>query len=86
MVTQDTEFNPDIFSDKKFSTLDKDVFNFTEYDYFPLDTQALAAFYSVLEPKLDSDIIPLKEVTMKLNEVKIDDWLFFDDDRSKKYL
>ena len=38
MVTQETNFIPDIFYDKNFEDLDKDVFNFTTENYLPLTT------------------------------------------------
>ena len=83
-MTQNTHYSPDVFYDKNFELLDKDVFGFETHDYFPLKTNPASQFYGNLAP--NDDVIPLKEMHMSLNEVRMDDALFMNSARKKKYL
>ena len=87
IVTQDTDFSPDYFSDKNFEELDKDVFGFTKENYFPLETRPRSQFYGQLNPSMEDGLVPMKEIHLSLNEVSIDDDLFHGwSKRSKKFL
>ena len=51
-----------------------------------MTTGPKSLIYNTLKPSLKSSDVPLVELSMALNEIKIDDALFFDSDKSEKYL
>ena len=77
-----TSFEPDIYPDKGYDTINHKVFNFTKETYFPINAKVKSLFYGTKSLNVgpfsaSKDIFDLKELTMNINQIKIDDSIFF---------